>query len=148
MIVYIAQLLVVTLIYRLDGYRNLTVSLYAGIISLLLLIGYLAFRFIANRSFYRRLEQPLRESPHRRILGRILPHPLAEALHQLLKTQFRHYSTDLHNYKHKIEGHLQFINQWAHQMKTPISVIHLILQDDDDPRFAAIGDELDRLKRA
>lgn len=148
MIVYIAQLLVVTLIYRLDGYRNLTVSLYAGIISLLLLVGYLAFRFIANRSFYKRLEQPL---PGESLTGESSAEsshtPLAEALHQLLKTQFRHYTTDLHNYKHKIEGHLQFINQWAHQMKTPISVIHLILQDDDDPRFAAIGDELDRLKK-
>ena len=61
--VYIAQLMLITLIYRLDGYRNLTVSLYAGIISLLLLLGYLAFRFIANRSFYKRLEQPLRENP-------------------------------------------------------------------------------------
>lgn len=146
--VYIAQLMLITLIYRLDGYRNLTVSLYAGIISLLLLLGYLAFRFIANRSFYKRLEQPL---PGESLTGESSAEsshtPLAEALHQLLKTQFRHYTTDLHNYKHKIEGHLQFINQWAHQMKTPISVIHLILQDDDDPRFAAIGDELDRLKK-
>ena len=71
--VYIAQLMLITLIYRLDGYRNLTVSLYAGIISLPSL-GYLAFRFIANRSFYKRLEQPLWENPHRRILGRILSH--------------------------------------------------------------------------
>ena len=60
--VYIAQLMLITLIYRLDGYRNLTVSLYAGIISLLSL-GYLAFRFIANRSFYKRLERPLPENP-------------------------------------------------------------------------------------
>jgi OmpR family two-component system sensor histidine kinase YxdK len=147
-IVYIAQLLVVSLIYRLDGFRNITVSLYAGIISLLLLLGYLIFRYIANRSFYKRLEQPL---PGESLTGESSAEsshtPLAEALHQLLRTQFRQYTTDLHNYKHKIEGHLQFINQWAHQMKTPISVIHLILQDDDDPRFAAIGDELDRLKK-
>lgn len=147
-VVYIAQLLLVSLIYRLDGYRNGKVVLYAYMISLLLLLGYLAFRYIANRSFYRRLAQPIAgeavtgessaESSHT---------PLAEALQQLLRSQFRQYSTELHNYKHKIEGHLHFINQWAHQMKTPISVIHLILQDDDDPRFAAIGDELDRLKK-
>ncbi|MGV2686116.1 sensor histidine kinase, partial [Clostridium perfringens] len=100
MIVYIAQLLVITLIYRLDGYRDLMVSLYAGIISLLLLLGYLAFRFIANRSFYKRLEQPL---PGESLTGESSAEsshtPLAEALHQLLKTQFRHYTTDLHNYK-------------------------------------------------
>ncbi|GAB6928682.1 sensor histidine kinase [Paenibacillus sp. JCM 10914] len=146
--IYIAQLLLITLIYRLDGFRNLTVSLYAGVVSLLLLLGYLAFRYVANRSFYKRLEQP---EPHDTLTGESSAEsshtPLAEALHQLLKTQFRHYSTDLHNYKNKIESHLQFVNQWAHQMKTPISVIHLIVQKEDDPRFAAIGDELDRLKK-
>ncbi|MNC34967.1 Sensor histidine kinase GraS [compost metagenome] len=32
-------------------------------------------------------------------------------------------------------------------MKTPLSVIHLIIQDKDGPPFTAIGDELDRLKK-
>jgi two-component system, OmpR family, sensor histidine kinase YxdK len=32
-------------------------------------------------------------------------------------------------------------------MKTPLSVIHLMIQDEDDPRFTAIRDELDRLKK-
>lgn len=147
--VYIAQLLIITLIYWLDGFRNMEVSIYACLISGCLLIGYLVFRYIANRSFYTRLEHP-HASPEPfqgDFSGEPSQTPLAEALQQVLRSQFRHYTTDLHNYKHKIESHIQFINQWAHQMKTPISVIHLILQKKDDPDSTAIGDEIDRLKK-
>ncbi|SMF90768.1 Signal transduction histidine kinase [Paenibacillus uliginis N3/975] len=147
--VYIAQLLIITLVYWLDGYRNMSVSIYACLISGCLLAGYLIFRYVANRSFYKRLEQPhASPEPFQKEFSREPSQtPLAEALQQVLRSQFRHYTTDLHNYKHRIESHIQFINQWAHQMKTPISVIHLILQKKDDPDSTAIGDELDRLKK-
>ena len=39
------------------------------------------------------------------------------------------------------------MNQWIHQMKTPLSVIELITQDEVDPRFESINEETDRLKR-
>lgn len=148
-LVYIGQLLVVTLIYRLGGFQNTSVSLYAVLISILLLAGYLIFRYVANRSFYKRLEQAHR--PDGPLTGESRPEtshtPMAEALHLLLRSQFRYYATELDSYKVRIENHIRFINQWAHQMKTPLAVIHLIIQDEDDHRFAAIADELDRLKK-
>ena len=142
---YILQLVVITVIYWLDGYHHLKISLYAAFLSGCLLVGYLFFRYITNRSFYQRLEEPLTSMED--FTSIVQKSPLAEGLQQLLKSQFRHYKTDLHNYKYKLEGHIQFINQWVHQMKTPLSVIHLMVQDEDDPRFHAIGDELDRLKK-
>lgn len=142
---YILQLVVITVIYWLDGYHDLKISLYAAFLSGCLLVGYLFFRYITNRSFYQRLEEPLTSMED--FTSIVQKSPLAEGLQQLLKSQFRHYKTDLHNYKYKLEGHIQFINQWVHQMKTPLSVIHLMVQDEDDPRFLAIGDELDRLKK-
>ena len=39
------------------------------------------------------------------------------------------------------------MNQWIHQMKTPLSVIELITQDEVDPRFESINEETDRLKK-
>lgn len=142
---YVVQLMVITLTYWLDGYHNLTISLYAAFLSGCLLIGYLFIRYITNRSFYQRLEKPLTTMED--FTGDLQKSPLAEGLQQLLKSQFRHYKTELHNYKYRLEGHIEFINQWVHQMKTPLSVIHLMIQEEDDPRFTAIGDELDRLKK-
>ncbi|UVI30525.1 sensor histidine kinase [Paenibacillus spongiae] len=143
--VYLAQLLVITYIYRLDGYRNTAISLYAGLLSGCLLVGYLAYRYITNRAFYNRLEEPLASMEE--FTGGTQSTPLAESLQQLLKSQLRHYKTELNQYKHKIETQIHFINQWVHQMKTPLSVIYLMVQDEDEPRFTAIGDEVDRLKK-
>ncbi|MCM3240134.1 HAMP domain-containing histidine kinase [Heyndrickxia oleronia] len=144
-LIYILQLLIIIMIYWLDGYRHLSISIYAAILSGSLLIGYLVFRYVSHRSFYQRLEKSFAQLED--FANGIQTTPLAEGLQQLLESQFRHYRTDLYRYKHKLDGHIQFINQWVHQMKTPISVIHLTIQDEDDPRFIAIGDELDRLKK-
>lgn len=144
-VIYILQLLIIMMIYWLDGYRHLSISIYAAILSGSLLIGYLVFRYLSHRSFYQQLEKPFAQLED--FANGIQNTPLAEGLQQLLESQFRHYRTDLYRYKHKLDGHIQFINQWVHQMKTPISVIHLTIQDEDDPRFIAIGDELDRLKK-
>ncbi|MEK5171976.1 HAMP domain-containing histidine kinase [Heyndrickxia sp. FSL W8-0496] len=144
-VIYILQLLIIMMIYWLDGYRHLSISIYAAILSGSLLIGYLVFRYLSHRSFYQQLEKPFAQLED--FANGIQNTLLAEGLQQLLESQFRHYRTDLYRYKHKLDGHIQFINQWVHQMKTPISVIHLTIQDEDDPRFIAIGDELDRLKK-
>ncbi|GJM73064.1 hypothetical protein HMSSN036_52800 [Paenibacillus macerans] len=58
--VYALQLLVITLVYWLDGYRHWTISLYAALLSTCLLAAYLVFRYVTNRSFYRRLEERAR----------------------------------------------------------------------------------------
>jgi OmpR family two-component system sensor histidine kinase YxdK len=143
--VYLIQLVMITLVYRLDGGSGVTVSLYAALLSTILLLGYLAYRYLTNRSFYERLmtvPASLEESG-----GPAQNTPLAESLRMLLDQQFRLYQNDLHNYRHKLEEHIHFINQWVHGMKTPLSVIHLIIQDKDGSPFTAIGDELDRLRK-
>lgn len=120
-------------------------SLYAALLSTILLLGYLAYRYLTNRTFYERLMTvpvSLEESG-----GPAQNTPLAGSLRMLLAQQFRLYQNDLHNYRHKLEEHIHFINQWVHGMKTPLSVIHLMIQDKDGPPFTAIGDELDRLKK-
>ncbi|WP_199624713.1 sensor histidine kinase [Paenibacillus alkalitolerans] len=143
--IYSIQLFLVTLIYWLDGYSNAAIMMYAVLLSGSVLIGYLAFRYINNKTFYSRLEHPLFSMEE--VAVDSPQSPIAESLQKLLLSHYRHYQTELLNYKHKIGAHIQFVNQWVHQMKTPISVIHLMIQDEDDPRFSAIGDEVDRLKK-
>ncbi|MGE6256430.1 ATP-binding protein [Heyndrickxia sporothermodurans] len=143
--IYLLQIFVVSLIYWLGGFQNIMTILYTALLSGFLLISYLAFRYISNRSFYQRLEKPLTRVED--FINEVQQTPLAESLQQLLLSQFQHYRSDLHNYKYKLEGHVHFINQWVHQMKTPVSVIHLMVQEEDDLRFSAIGDELDRIKK-
>jgi signal transduction histidine kinase len=133
------------LIYWLGGYHDRSIALYALLLSSFLLLGYLCYRYFSHQVFYRRLSRPLdaldeslQETGHT---------PLAYALNQLLETQFQHYENKIHHYQRKLESHITFINQWVHQMKTPLSVIHLTIQDEDDPLFASIQEELHRLQK-
>jgi two-component system, OmpR family, sensor histidine kinase YxdK len=144
-IVYITQLVLILFIFWLDGYQNYSICLYAAILSSCLLIGYLFFRYLTHRNFYLRLDEP--HTPLDEFIEEGSGAPLAASLHGLLKSQYRQYQNELHHYQHKLKAHVQFINQWVHQMKTPLSVMHLMIQDEDEPRFTAIGDELDRMKK-
>jgi two-component system, OmpR family, sensor histidine kinase YxdK len=143
--VYTAQLGLILLVFWIDGYQNISISVYAMILSGCLFTGYLVYRYLSHRTFYKRLENPL--SSMDEFTHTYSEAPLASGLQQLLKRQYQQNQTDLHHYQHKLKDHIQFINQWVHQMKTPLSVIHLIVQDEDEPRVKAIADELDRLKK-
>lgn len=144
-LIYIAQLLLILFVFWIDGYRDYSIILYAGILSSCLLVGYLVYRYLTHRNFYKRLDEPhVSLDEFIRAGSRA---PLATSLNLLLKSQYRQYQNDLHHYQHKLRDHIQFINQWVHQMKTPLSVIHLMIQDKDEPQFTAIGDELDRMKK-
>ncbi|WP_334071528.1 MULTISPECIES: sensor histidine kinase [Paenibacillus] len=142
--VYGLQLLVVSGVYWLDGYRNIFVVLYAALLSGCLLAAYLLVRYLTHRSFYTCLEQDGAMDGFKEVEPKT---PLSESLYRFLKKQYRSYITELDAQQYKITRHLQFISQWVHQMKTPVSVIHLLVQDSDDARFVAVGDEVDRLRK-
>lgn len=144
-LIYAIQLAVILVVYWLDGYRNLANSLYAALLSGCLLLAYLIYRYVTNRSFYRRLEEPFASL---RDFTEMKPgSPLSDSLHRLLKAQYRAYLSEIHEQQSKVEAHQHFINQWVHQMKTPVSVIHLLVQNEDDPKSVAIEDEVDRLRK-
>jgi two-component system, OmpR family, sensor histidine kinase YxdK len=144
-LVYWLQLALITLVYWLDGYRHAEISVYAALLSTCILVVFLIVRYWTNRSFYRLLEQV---PDSLRAFAEVKPgSPLADSLQRLLKAQYRLYLQEIGEQQSKIDGHRHFMNQWVHQMKTPLSVIHLMVQHEDDARSVAIGDELDRLRK-
>lgn len=143
---YFVQLAVVMLIFLLDGYTKQETMIYACFLSTCIYFGYLFYRYVTNRSFYKRLSTPIASLND--VTSEVQSAPLPESLDRLQKQQIQHYQQELYMYKHKLDHHLQFMNQWVHQMKTPISVIHLSIQDlDDDELLESIDEELDRLKK-
>lgn len=144
-LVYLAQNALTLLIFWLNGYRDLRIAFYALFLSLCLLIGYFCYRFVSLRFFYRRLTQPL-ETLDESADGRGFA-PLAEALNQLLQTQYQHFQKQIHQTQRKLNDHITFINQWVHQMKTPLSVINLTIEREDGPVFESIREETERMEK-
>jgi two-component system, OmpR family, sensor histidine kinase YxdK len=139
------QFLITFILLKYRNDPNLDIFLYAMLLCSVMLLCYLTYRFIAMRSFYERLSNDLRsldestQSYGYSVLG--------SALTELLHSQYRSYQSLLLAYHQHQEHHLTFTNQWVHHMKTPLAVIDLMTQDEDDPRFDSIREEAERLQR-
>lgn len=144
----IFELLVVAFIlslYWLDGFRNINTAIYSIIISLILLMSFLAVRYFIRRNYLNKITQ--------------LPKVMEDALQKNAKT-FEYMQTEqyLHELYHVYQMEVQelyanqkrqekFLNQWIHQMKTPISVLELLLQNEGTLDKKNVQEEVDRLRR-
>ncbi|MEK3889165.1 sensor histidine kinase [Bacillus sp. FSL K6-3431] len=142
-LINIIQIMIIIFIFWIDGYRDYPLALYSVFLGTFLLTVYLIYHYITHKDFYKRLTVSMRAFDEaNRTLGNA---PLPEALEGLLKAQYTQYMNELHMQAKKRSDHLTFINQWVHQMKTPLSVIELIAQEDDDEKFESIREEAERL---
>jgi two-component system, OmpR family, sensor histidine kinase YxdK len=80
-------------------------------------------------------------------------HPFAEssAFYRVLNNRFTDlfqlYTAEITKTNQAKERYYTFIHQWVHQMKTPLSVIHLMLQDDEKQLSKqSLEEEIDRLQ--
>jgi len=138
------QLALLLLIFWLDGYWNPWIVAYAVFLSLFFAAVYLAIRYLTHYRLYQRLSRPVHSLDE--LLQSLGDAPLARALDENFQQHYRLYREQLHGWEQKQREHNTFIQQWVHQMKTPISVIQLLLQDVDDSLADSVREELDRLK--
>ena len=142
--VQIIQFFMILAIYWLDGYRHLLPALYGIFLGLFFLTAYLAYHYASRRKFYQRLTEELASLDDS--FQTTENSPISKALDHLLKVQYRHYQTGIKALESRQEEHLKFMDQWVHQMKTPLSVIELIAQNLDEPDSSSIREETDRMK--
>lgn len=142
---FLVQLILLLLIFALDGYWNESLMIYATFLSLFFAGGFMVVRYLTHRTIYQRLSQPVQSLEE--LTQSHGNAALCRALDQNCLDQYRLYKEQLHAYENKQRDYTTFIQQWVHQMKTPISVIHLLLQNEDDPTAESVREEIDRIKR-
>lgn len=131
-------------VYWLDGYRQLKPALYGIFLGVFVLVCYLFYQYYSRRQFYSRLNQPLESLDES--FQETEQTPVSEALKVLLREQYKHYQTQIKKLESAQDEHLKFIDQWVHQMKTPLSVIELSAHNLDEPDSSNIREETDRMK--
>ncbi|QZY53840.1 sensor histidine kinase [Crassaminicella profunda] len=142
-ILYIFNMIFLVGIYQwMGGFEN---NLYYFYFLTIFFLGcYLIYRYHTHKNFYRRLSKS--PSGLEEYLASAGNTPLAQGLDELLKSQYYLYQNQLQNYTRKQKEHLIFMNQWVHQMKTPLSVIQLIIQENEDVlHLENIREEVERL---
>ncbi|NLO90339.1 MAG: HAMP domain-containing histidine kinase [Clostridia bacterium] len=131
---------------RLGGFETLENLYYFIFLSNFLLGVFLLYRYFSYKSLYEKLSRM--PSKLEDTLSSAGTAPVSEGVNRLLQVQYNLYQEQIQMYKRKQEEHLTFIHQWVHQMKTPISVIHLILQENEgEPYVENIRQEIERISR-
>lgn len=151
LLVLVPQILLVPFLYWLADSRQTDIAGYALLLSFALLLLYLAYRYVSNREVYRRMTEPPRTLEE--LLQPVGETPLALALRELLESGYRLYEAELYRYGKQREHQSAFVGRWVHQMKTPISVIQLTLENEREKEsipeavLDSIQEELDRLRK-
>jgi signal transduction histidine kinase len=135
-----------------------TENAYILLLSLFLMGLYLGAGYARNRLFYRQIRDTLNRQeklPRLEDVLRIQSAASREqaALQQLLHDHYRINAEELLRLRQTSRRQNEFIQQWVHQMKTPVSVIDLLLQQAEKEglsagwkeRSASIGEENERI---
>ncbi|PID14434.1 sensor histidine kinase [Sporosarcina sp. P34] len=119
----------ILLLFWLDGFRNPNTAIYSVAMSILLTAGYLGAKFIMRRTYYAKIVEKPKQMEDALIRHIMTPeHRQTTAFTRELYRLYQHEVQTLYDRQNR---HLHFMNQWVHQMKTPISVINLLLQEEE-----------------
>ncbi len=141
----LTQIIVILLVLWVSGFGEMNLVLYTLFLGVFFLTVHLVYRFLSLRSFYKRLAHPIVRLEE--IFDTLDHAPISAALSELLKSQHRLYINEIELERIRKNEHVTFINQWVHQMKTPLSVIELIVQDQDNDQFLSVREETERLEK-
>jgi len=145
---FIFQLILVGFImvlYWLDGFRNVDTAIYSVSISLVLLCSFLLIRYLMRQSYLSKILHLPKSMED--VLQKNAKTPEAMQVEKYMHELYRLYQHELHSLYASQKRHDQFMNQWVHQMKTPISVIEMLLQDERPLDKKNVQEEIDRLRR-
>ncbi len=146
-LLYLFNMIFLFVFYRnIGGFDTLENVYYFIFLSNFLLGVFLLYRYFSHKKLYDKLTKM--PSKFEDTISSAGSTPISEAVNRLLRVQYNLYQEQIQMYKRKQEEHLTFIHQWVHQMKTPISVIHLILQEKEgEPYIENIQQEIERISR-
>ncbi|WP_409344114.1 sensor histidine kinase [Paenibacillus sp. MBLB4367] len=151
--------LVVSLERLRDGFvPDINNIAYMFVLASVVMLAWLTWDYLRQRLYYRQVASVLSERESdleaaMRVSDGMTREQLA--VQQVLERQYKAYSDELAEYRRQREQHLHFTNQWVHHMKTPVSVIDLLVQQANElpegtsgaPLFRSIQEENERISR-
>ena len=134
----------ILLLYWLEGFRNLETAIYSIVMSVVLIGTFLTVRYMLRRRYLQKItENPQSMEMALQKDAKTAEYALTEKYMQQL---YKHYQHEVQQLYASQTRQYKFMNQWIHQMKTPLSVLELLLQEPEVDR-RSMQEEVDRMKR-
>ncbi len=124
---------------------------YALLLSVIIYSAFLTYEYYRKNNFYKQIHKMLQVEGSFNYLLNAEDAKTSEqkAYIKLLSKIYENNSEKISEYEEQHREYIYFINQWVHQMKTPVSIINLILQDEKDEEykdtFNSIGEENEKI---
>ncbi|KAA0966813.1 HAMP domain-containing histidine kinase [Sporosarcina sp. ANT_H38] len=144
LIFQVILMLFIMLLYWLDGFRNFNTAVYSISMSMLLTSVYLLGKYIMRRTFYEAITRKPEKMED--ALIRFTQAPEHRQTTEFTRELYRLYQNEVQRLYAAQHRQLHFMNQWVHQMKTPISVMGLLLQEKDDLDRDSITEEVEKIR--
>ncbi|HEY4566418.1 MAG TPA: sensor histidine kinase [Savagea sp.] len=135
----------ILLLYWLDGFRNYGTAIYALILGIVFTCLYLIGKFILRRTYYTKIVKEPVVMEDLLIRHSTTPEHIRST--RYMREAYRLYQSEVQQLYAAQHRQLHFINQWVHQMKTPLSVMSLLLQEEGAVDRTSVQEELDKMQR-
>ncbi|MGL4107743.1 sensor histidine kinase [Clostridium sp. LP20] len=144
--VFIFSTLITVFYIFILGKVKVSECIYLIFLNTFILSMFLVIRYWRTRKLYIKLSKGLEKIEESNSdLG---VSAIGESISELLAKQYNLYDSNLIEYNNKYNDHLTFINQWVHQMKTPLSVIQLQLHEyEGEEPIDSIKVEVDKVNK-
>lgn len=138
--------LALSLIYsNLNGFIELSEIFYICMFNTFILLGFLAVRYYQNKQLYCLLKGGFTDL--KEVFLEFGSGELSQNISRVLKELHSLYEGEIQKSDKLHKEHLRFINLWVHQMKTPLSVMQLQLQEyDGEDKYDSMQEEINKLK--
>ncbi|WP_291653036.1 sensor histidine kinase [Clostridium sp.] len=145
-IMYFLSLLITISYISLLGSLDVNEFFYILLFNTFILFIFLGVRYYKNREIYNLLDKNLNDLNETVLdLGNSV---LGEGISNILNQMNNLYSSELVDKNKNHEEHLMFINQWVHQMKTPLSIAQLKMQENEgEGPIRGIREEIYKLNK-
>ncbi|MBY8911955.1 HAMP domain-containing histidine kinase [Bacillus sp. YC2] len=141
-LLFFLQGLFVFFYYWFAGLHSFSHLFYILGVQLLILAGYLAYRWYKERGVYEWVSSGQDDTEIPFLGSSVFCSELYEKQMELIRLQHQ----KLHETEAKLDARVTYMNQWVHQVKTPLSVINLIVQEEDEPIFEQIKKEVRQIE--
>src|SRR5699024_11105852 len=139
--------LIITLMYcKLMNFIKASEIIYILLFNTFIVSSFIIYKYITTKRAYEVFEKGI-ENLDESILD-LGKSPIGINVSNMLNQQYNQYRLKIQEQNKIHNDHLTFINHWIHQMKTPVSVINLLLQEYEGEEVSSnIQQELDKIDK-
>ena len=139
--------LVITLTYcKLMNFIKASEIIYILLFNTFIVSSFIIYKYITTKRAYEVFEKGI-DNLEQSILD-LGKSTIGKNISNMLNQQYNQYKLNIQAQNKIHKEHLTFINHWIHQMKTPVSVINLLLQEYECEEISSnIYKELDKIDK-